>query len=81
MSVGKHLEEAVSRLEEAGLRIEAARDGQPSPENTRAWLEALTDYVQALAEVHQYANESIHEKLHALAGRLGLRPNPPLVQP
>lgn len=41
-----------------------------------AWLESLTAYCEALADIHTYNNESIHEKLHALAGRMGLRKFP-----
>lgn len=41
------------------------------------WLEALTAYCEALADIHTYNNESVHEKLHALAGRTGLRKFPP----
>jgi hypothetical protein len=37
------------------------------------WLEALTAYCEALADIQTYNNESIHEKLHELAGRVGLK--------
>ena len=45
-------------------------------ENQKVWLEALTDYCLALSEVQSYHNESVHEKLHELAGRAGIRPFP-----
>lgn len=72
MTVPKHLEEAAHRLEDASERVELARVGPQTDENLRGWLDALTDYVQALAEIHEYTNESIHEKLHELARRLRL---------
>jgi hypothetical protein len=76
MSVGKHLDEAAAKLKDASLRIEGARVGPATVENQQRWLEALTDYCQALADIHSYNNESIHEKLHELAGKLGLRKFP-----
>lgn len=81
MAVPKHLEEAVTRLEMAAERIDLARAAPLSLESQREWLEALTDFVQALGEIHEFTNESVHEKLHELAGRLRLRetltPPPP----
>lgn len=76
MAVPHHLDDAVERLRDASLRIETARARPTSPESLREWLEALTDYVQALSEAHEYTNESIHEKLHALAGAMGLKEFP-----
>jgi hypothetical protein len=76
MTVPKHLETAVAKLKEAEFRIDEARQGAVTCENQKLWLEALTDYSQALAEVQAYCNESIHEKLHELAGRIGLRKFP-----
>ncbi len=76
MSVAKHLEEAAAKLKDASLRIEGARVGPVNCENQQRWLEALTDYCQALADIQSYNNESVHEKLHELAGRMGLRKFP-----
>jgi hypothetical protein len=72
MAVPHHLDDAVKRLEDANLRIDLARAKPTSMENLREWMEALTAYVRTLAEVHEYTNESVHEKIHALAGRVRL---------
>lgn len=71
MTIPKHLEEAVSRLEDASARIEQARAAPTTLETLRDWLEAVTAYAEALSDVHRFTNESVHEKLHALATRLG----------
>jgi hypothetical protein len=76
MTVPKHLEAAAARMKEATFRIEEARQGPVTCENQKVWLEALTDYCLALSEVQAYCNESVHEKLHELAGRTGLRKFP-----
>jgi hypothetical protein len=69
MTVPKHLDNAAARMKEA-------RQGPLTCENQKAWLEALTDYCMALSEVQAYGSESVHEKLHELAGRTGLRKFP-----
>lgn len=76
MTVSRRVEEAAARLQEAARQIGQAREGPATCENQRVWLEALTAYCQALADIHTYNNESIHEKLHELAGRIGLRKFP-----
>jgi len=76
MTVPKHLEDAVAKLKEAEFRIDEARRGPVTCENQKVWLEALTDYCLALSEVQAYNNESVHEKLHELAGRVGVRKFP-----
>jgi hypothetical protein len=76
MTVPKHLENAVAKLKEAEFRIDEARQGPVTCENQKLWLEALTDYCLALSEVQSYNNESVHEKLHELAGRAGVRKFP-----
>jgi hypothetical protein len=76
MTVPKHLESAAAKLKEAERRIEEARGGPVTCENQQLWLEALTDYGMALAEIQAYNNESVHEKLHELAGRVGIRKFP-----
>lgn len=76
MAVSKLLEEAAERIREASLRIEQAQEAPSSADSHRIWLEALTDYCRALADIQSYNNESIHEKLHKLAGRGGLRKFP-----
>ena len=73
MSLPKHLDEAVSRLKEASVRIKQARVKPPTLKSQREWLIALTDFSQALSDIHEFNNESIHEKLHEIAGRLGLK--------
>jgi hypothetical protein len=60
-------------MKEAEFRIDEARRGPVTCDNQKVWLEALTDYCLALAEVQAYCNESVHEKLHELAGRIGLK--------
>jgi hypothetical protein len=72
MSLPKHLGEAAKRLEDASFRIDAARVRPPTLASLQAWLAALTDYGQALSDIQRLNNESIHEKLHAIAGRLGV---------
>jgi hypothetical protein len=76
MAVPKHLDEAASRLKEARLRIEVARESPASLDSLKEWLAALTDYAEALKDIQEYSNESVHEKLHQLAGRVGLRKFP-----
>jgi len=76
MTVPRHLEEAAQRLKEASLRIEQVREGTETCENKKVWLEALTAYCRALGDLQAYNNESIHEKLHELAAKMGLRKFP-----
>ncbi len=76
MTIPKHLNEAAAKLKEASFRIDEARQSPVTCENQKLWLEALTDYCVALSEVQAYCNESIHEKLHELAGRMGMRKFP-----
>ena len=73
MTVSRHVEEAAGKLKEAERQIDLAREGPVTCENQQVWLEALTAYCQALADIHTFNNESIHEKLHELAGLVGLR--------
>ncbi|GIW54613.1 MAG: hypothetical protein KatS3mg082_1017 [Nitrospiraceae bacterium] len=81
MAVPKHLEEAAARLKDASLRISQVRDLPFTAENQKAWLEALSDFCAALSDIQSYNNESVHEKLHELAGRIGLRKFPGSTQP
>ena len=76
MTLPKHLDEAAAKMKEAAFRSEEARQGPMTSESQKVWLEALTDYCQALSEVQAFCNESVHEKLHELAGRMGLRKFP-----
>ncbi|MGQ0667015.1 MAG: hypothetical protein ACT4O4_08275 [Nitrospiraceae bacterium] len=73
MTVSRHVAEAVGKLKEAERQITLAREGPATCESQRVWLEALTAYCQALADIQTYNNESTHEKLHELAGLVGLR--------
>lgn len=76
MSLPQHLEEAVARLRDAALRIEQARGLPSTLESQREWLLGLTDYSRAMCDIQEFNNESVHEKLHALAARFGLREFP-----
>jgi hypothetical protein len=76
MTVSRHVEEAAGKLKEASFRIDEARQGPVTCENQKLWLEALTTYCEALADMQTYNNESVHEKLHALAGQMGMRKFP-----
>jgi hypothetical protein len=73
MTLGNHLEQATTRLNEASWRIDQAREKPSTMEILREWLAALTDYTLALSEIPQLNNESIHEKHHEIAGRVGLK--------
>jgi hypothetical protein len=72
MSLPKHLEEAARRLQEASFRVDAARAKPPTVASLQAWLPALTDYCQAFSDIQRLDNQSIHKKLHAIAGHVGL---------
>lgn len=76
MAVPKHLEDAVAKLKEASFRIDEARQKPLTLETQHEWLVALTDFSVALSEIQEYNNESIHEKLHELASRVGLKQFP-----
>ena len=76
MTLGKQLEQAAARMKDAVRRIEQARAKPASVESQQEWLAALTDYMTALSDIQEFNNESMHEKLHALAGRAGLRQFP-----
>lgn len=77
MTVSRHVTEAAEKLQEAARQIALAREGPDTCENQRAWLEALAKYCEALADIEAYNNESVHEKLHSLAWKMGLRKFPP----
>lgn len=72
MAVPKHLDEAAARLKEASTRIDAAATRPLTLESAKEWLLALTEYVRALSDIQAFNNESVHEKLHAIAGRVGM---------
>lgn len=73
MALPKRLEEAATRLEAATWRIDQARNKPLSLESLQEWLSALTDFALAQSEIHQLNNESIHEKLHELAGQVHVK--------
>ena len=76
MTVSCHVEEAAAKLQEAARQIALAREGLNSCENQRVWLEGLTAYFARpwpISIPNIIENESVHEKLHELAGRMGLR--------
>jgi hypothetical protein len=76
MTLAKQLETAVTQLERASERIEQARAKPVSSKSQQEWLVALTDFTSALSEIQECNNESVHEKLHQLASRIGLRQFP-----
>jgi hypothetical protein len=76
MSVPNHLDQSVAKLRQASAHIDAARQQPPSLESLREWLEALTDFTAALSDIQSFNNESVHEKLHDLAKRMGLKTFP-----
>lgn len=67
MSLGKHLDDAASRLEDAHRRIKRVRELQPTNENLRAWLAALTDFVEASHDVQRFSDEGLTERLQELS--------------
>ncbi len=79
MALPKHLDDAVARLKAASLQIDQARAKPATMDALQQWLLALTDFCQALSDIQAFANESIHEKLHELAGRVGMHEFPPSV--
>jgi hypothetical protein len=81
MAIPKHLDEAVTRLNEASARIDEARAKPLTLENLREWLVGLTNYARAASDVQAFNNESVHEKLHEIAGRVGLGQFPPVSLP
>jgi len=76
MSLPKHLEEAVARMKDASGRIEHARAQPVSLEMLRDWIAAVSDFCLALSDVHSFNNESVHEELHELAERVGIKERP-----
>ena len=76
MAIPKHLDDAVANLKAASFRIDQAREKPLTLETQQEWLAALTDFTGALSDIQEYNNESIHEKLHELAARAGLKQFP-----
>ena len=66
MATPQLMRSAAERMEEAEKKLREVRETPFTPEATREWLEALTQYALALGEVQEYSQQSIHEKLHAL---------------
>ncbi len=77
MPVPKHLDEAVARLKESLVRIDEARAKPATLETVQEWLNALTEYTIAQGDIETFNNESVHEKLHEIAGRVGMAELPP----
>jgi hypothetical protein len=63
MAFDKQLEQAADRLKIASARIEAARSRPSTPDQVHEWLEALTDYVLAMTDLHDVNVEILHENL------------------
>lgn len=76
MSLPKHLDEAAARMKDAATRIELAREQPVSLETLRGWVAAVSDFCLALSDVHSFNNESVHEELHALEERVGIKQHP-----
>lgn len=72
MSLSRHIEDAAVRVKEASFRIEEARAKPLSLASVHEWLDALTDFVSALSDVHAYDNESVYERLNEIGTRLGV---------
>jgi len=81
MAIPKHLDEAVARLNEASAHIDEARAKPLTLESLREWLVGLTNYAVAISDIQTFNNESVHEKLHELAGHVGLKKFPPVSPP
>ncbi len=73
MAVPRHLDEAVARLRAASARIDDVRTKPANMDGLQEWLAALTDFCLALSDIQAFNNESLHERLHELAARGGLR--------
>jgi len=71
MTIAKHLETAVTQLEDAQAQIDEVRNQAPTPENLKVWLEALTQAIHAVSDIQSFNNESVHEKLHVLSDLVG----------
>jgi hypothetical protein len=69
MALHKHLEEAAGRLKQAAVRIDEARAKPPTLEHLQEWLDALTDYSFAVADLHDLNMEAIQETLDVLVRR------------
>jgi hypothetical protein len=67
MSLGKHLDEAASRLEDAHRRIKKIKEHQPTNENLRSWLVALTDFAEATHDVQRFSDEAVNERIQLLS--------------
>jgi hypothetical protein len=74
MALQKHVEDAADRLKDASVRIDEARAKPATLEYLREWLGALTDYSNAMAELHDLNMEAIQENLNDLARREGHAP-------
>ena len=73
MSLHHKIEEAAERFEVAGAQVADLRArGETAEEDTLEWLEALSEMILALGDIQALNNESVHEKLHAMASRLGV---------
>lgn len=77
MAIPRHLDEATARLKQAAAGIDETRQKPLSLESVKEWLVALTEYAMASVDIHTFNNESVHEKLHELAGRIGAKGFPP----
>lgn len=72
MAVPRHVDDAVERMRIAQERIAIAREKPSSVKSQAEWLEALTDFVTTLAEIQEYANESLVESLSDIGQRAGV---------
>jgi hypothetical protein len=76
MATTQLMRSAAERMEQAEKKLREVRESSFTPSALKEWLETLTDYVLAMAEVQEYGQQSVHEKLQAM-GRQLHRPLPP----
>jgi transposase len=69
MALLKHMEEAAAKLSAASARIDAARHRPPTSDHLVDWLEGLTDYTRALAELQDLNTEAMQETLQEIERR------------
>ena len=77
MPLPEHMQQALSRLERADLKVKSASRKPDSPERIEEWLEGLTEYVLALSDLHELDREDLANELGVIKARLGLDASPP----
>lgn len=67
MSTPLLIDTAASKLEAAAQRLHELRHRPRRPGQLIEWMNALTEYSLALAEVHQQTKLALHEQLQLLS--------------